>query len=65
MYLLEQHIDKEDNILYPMADEHLSEAGQQDLASQFAGVEENKIGVGRADDYRRLVQTLEETYVTG
>lgn len=34
--LLEDHIYKEDNILYPMADEVLDEAAQKEMADKFA-----------------------------
>lgn len=37
--LLEQHIDKEDNILYMMTDMHLSEKQQKKLIKEFEKVE--------------------------
>lgn len=36
--LLEDHIYKEDNILYPMADEVLGEAAQKEMAGKFAKI---------------------------
>ncbi|NUQ56949.1 MAG: hemerythrin domain-containing protein [Candidatus Paceibacter sp.] len=36
--LLREHIFKEDNILYPMADEALSESEQKEMAEKFAQV---------------------------
>lgn len=40
--LLEEHIFKEDNILYPMADEALKENAQGEIAEKFAKIPELK-----------------------
>lgn len=40
--LLQDHIFKEDNILYPMAEEALSEAEQKEVAEKFAQITELK-----------------------
>jgi hemerythrin-like domain-containing protein len=37
--LLQQHIYKEDNILYPMAEEALSEEHSREIAARFAKVD--------------------------
>lgn len=42
--LLQEHIFKEDNILYPMADQALSEDIQRDMLDEFAKVEKEKFG---------------------
>ncbi len=57
--LLRQHIDKEDNILYRMADQVLTSADQQELLSKFAEVEEERIGASKHKEYVRLVEVLE------
>jgi hemerythrin-like domain-containing protein len=44
--LLEQHIEKEDDCLYPMADNVLTTADQQELAAGFARVETEEMGEG-------------------
>jgi len=41
-YLLEDHIFKEDNILYPMADEALKEDAQKSIAEKFAQIPDLK-----------------------
>lgn len=38
--LIKEHIYKEDNILYPMADEALNDVSQESLSSKFKEVEE-------------------------
>jgi hemerythrin-like domain-containing protein len=60
--LLSPHIDKEDNILYMIADMHLSEEKQQELVRQFDKVEE-KIGAGRHEEFHQLLHRLEAEYL--
>jgi hemerythrin-like domain-containing protein len=62
--LLSQHIFKEDNILYPMADARLSSSQQDELAACFADVEENVIGPGKHEDFQRLLKELESVYLS-
>lgn len=61
--LLSNHIGKEDNILYPMADARLSEAAQQDLEKGFEKIEEEVIGPGRHEEFHKLLHHLEEEYL--
>ncbi len=55
--LLSNHIFKEDNILYPMADTHLSDEKQNELLKEFDVVQNEKIG---ADKHTELLDTLNE-----
>lgn len=52
--LLRAHINKEDNILYPMADEILTTADQTDLAAAFDRVETEEMGEGTHERYHQL-----------
>ena len=52
--LLRAHIDKEDNVLYPMADQILTAADQVDLAAAFERVEAEEMGEGTHDRYHQL-----------
>ncbi len=61
--LLEQHIDKEDNILYKMADMHLSEKKQKELLPQFEKVEIERIGAGKHEEFHKLVHHLKKVYL--
>ncbi len=63
--LLGQHIDKEDNILYPMADMHLSKREQDELLEKFEKVEEERIGPGRHEEFHKLLDNLEKNYLKG
>jgi hemerythrin-like domain-containing protein len=61
--LLTQHIDKEDNILYPMADMHLSEDQQKALLEGFERVERERIGAGKHEEFHKLLDHLQEVYL--
>jgi hemerythrin-like domain-containing protein len=57
--LLTEHILKEDNILYEMANQAIPPEEQRQLAEQFEQVERERIGEGKHDEYVRLVEELE------
>ncbi|MFQ5891618.1 MAG: hemerythrin domain-containing protein [Candidatus Methanofastidiosia archaeon] len=61
--LLTQHIDKEDNILYPMADMHLLKEKQEELLSEFERVEREKIGVSKHEEFHKLLNYLKGVYL--
>jgi len=58
--LLKEHIYKEDNILYPMADELFTEADQQELSEAFDRVEKEEMGEGIHEKYHELAHRLAE-----
>ena len=58
-----QHIDKEDNILYPMADMQLPEEAQHELIEEFEKLEQERIGIGRHEELHELLHRLEDTYL--
>jgi len=61
--LLSQHIDKEDNILYMMADAHLSDQTQERLLADFEKVEIERIGAGKHEEFHHLLHELEQFYL--
>lgn len=61
--LLTQHIDKEDNILYMIADMHLAEEKQKGLLEQFEKVEKEKIGEGKHEEFHKLLEKLSNVYL--
>ena len=61
--LLDQHILKEDNVLFPMAEQQLSEAEKAELSEGFERIEIEKIGVGRHEEFHRLLDHLESVYL--
>ena len=58
--LLRNHIDKEDNVLYPMADKVFTEKDQQSLAEAFDKVEAEEMGEGVHEKYHKLAHDLSE-----
>jgi hemerythrin-like domain-containing protein len=59
-HLLRAHIDKEDNVLYPMADRLLNAADQNALAEAFDRVESEEMGEGVHERYHTWIETLED-----
>jgi len=60
--LLRDHVKKEDNILFPMADRMLSNDDQEGLLSAFDKVETEHMGKGTHDKYLRIVESLADKY---
>ena len=56
--LLRNHIYKEDNVLFPMADQALAAEEQAQLAGLFDKVEEEEIGPGVHERYHQLAHEL-------
>ncbi len=61
--LLTQHIYKEDNILYPMADKFLSENKQKELYEDFEKTEIERIGAGTHERFHELLHQLQDIYL--
>jgi hemerythrin-like domain-containing protein len=61
--LLTQHIGKEDENLFPMADAYLSQATQKDLLKSFEAVETEIIGPGKHEEFHRWLHSMEEIYI--
>ncbi len=57
--MLKQHIMKEDEVLFPMADDALSDEEQRKLLREFEEHEEREIGAGVHEKYVKLAQELE------
>jgi hemerythrin-like domain-containing protein len=62
--LLAQHIDKEDNVLYVIADAHLAEESQEKLMEGFEKVETEEMGAGTHEKFHALLHHLKDVYLT-
>lgn len=60
--LLRLHIQKEDDCLFPMADERLTEQDQLDLEAQFNEVACKKIGNDMHEKYLGIADALSERF---
>ena len=58
--LLRDHIYKEDNILYPMADEALPQEIQESILDRFQKVEIERFSEGTKEKYLNIVKEFEE-----
>lgn len=62
--LLSEHIYKEDNILYQIADFHIDAEGQKRLLEEFERVEKEDIGIGVHEKYHSIINELEQKYTS-
>lgn len=60
--LLRNHIEKENNVLFMMADKVLSEEEQSIIADSFEKLEVDKIGMGKHEAYHHLLKELRKLY---
>jgi hemerythrin-like domain-containing protein len=63
--LLRSHIRKEDDVLFPMAEERLSPEKWEELATLFDKVEEERVGPGRHEAYHAMMVELKGLYLEG
>jgi hemerythrin-like domain-containing protein len=61
--LLNFHIDKENNVLFPMAVRNLPEVKLQELKEGFDKIETEKIGIGKHEAFHKMLDELEEIYL--
>jgi len=61
--LLVNHIDKEEHVLFVMADQLLGPAAQADLAEGFERVEREETGAGVHEKYHALLHRLRDAYL--
>lgn len=61
--LLGQHILKENNVLFPLAEKQLPEAKQSELAGGFETIEVQKIGVGKHEEFHKMLDDLKSVYL--
>ncbi|MHA2609631.1 MAG: hemerythrin domain-containing protein [bacterium JZ-2024 1] len=59
--LLRQHIYKENNVLFPMANAHLTSNQQEKLMENWKDVEK-RMGEGKHRDYKETVERLKAVY---
>ena len=61
--LLNQHIDKENNVLFTLAENNLSDKKQLELREGFEKIETQKIGQGKHEAFHRMIASLEGIYL--
>jgi hemerythrin-like domain-containing protein len=61
--LLSNHIYKEDNVLYPMAEMHIPKEKQDELLKQFEIVNSKKIGLDKQKELLNILNKLKDIYL--
>jgi len=61
--LLRQHIDKENNVLFVMAESRLPRATQEELGRAFDKLEKERIGEGKHEEFHALLEQLRKEYL--
>lgn len=60
--LLNQHIFKENNVLFPMAEQVLSVNDGDNLYDNFEKLEVERIGIGKHEEFHALMDILSDKY---
>ena len=61
--LLRQHIEKENNILYQMADTNISQTKDSELLKEFDKLELERIGPGKHKEFHKMLERLRRIYL--
>jgi hemerythrin-like domain-containing protein len=61
--LLTDHIAKENNVLFKMADERLDGSQDERLFEAFEQLERDRIGVGKHEEFHALLEELQDVYL--
>ena len=61
--LLDFHIDKENNVLFPMARRHLTAGKLAEMKKGFDRIETDKIGAGKHEAFHEMLDAFEEIYL--
>jgi len=61
--LLAEHIDKENKILFAMADDRLTERDQEKLFEGFEKIEASRIGMGKHEAFHAVLDNLCDLYL--
>jgi hemerythrin-like domain-containing protein len=61
--LLQRHIDKENQVLFKMAEVHLSPDEEKELADRFEVMETEKLGAGTHEKLHAVLERLEGIYL--
>ena len=62
-YLLKYHIEKENNILFMLADKILNEEEPSKIFDAFEKLKVEKIGIGKHEEYHHLLKELKTIYL--
>jgi hemerythrin-like domain-containing protein len=61
--MLREHIEREEKVLFDMADDRLPEIMQAELIEGFEKIETHEIGPGKHEEFENLIRTLSRIYL--
>jgi hypothetical protein len=61
--MTDQHINKENQVLFPMSEKVLPKDVQAKIAEGFEKIEAEKIGMGTHEELHKLLEKLEKIYL--
>ena len=61
--LLNYHIEKENNVLFPMAGKNISKDKLSELKNGFDKIESDRIGVGKHEAFHMMIDELKAAYL--
>ncbi|MCE5337012.1 MAG: hemerythrin domain-containing protein [Desulfobacteraceae bacterium] len=61
--LLRSHIWKENNVLFPIAEDKIRPEKQESIANEFEKFEKEKIGPGRHEEFHAMLDNMARTYL--
>lgn len=61
--MLQAHIDKENNVLYPIGEKLLSDNSDVQLVEGFERIEREQIGEGKHEQFHRMLHSLKSYYL--
>jgi hemerythrin-like domain-containing protein len=62
--LLDQHIDKENKVLYPMADARLSQEQQKSMLEEFEKFEQQNLRPDKPEEFHKILNDLSAIYLS-
>jgi hemerythrin-like domain-containing protein len=60
--MLRAHIQKENNVLFPMADQLIPEDVATSVVEQFDAIERDRVGEGKHEAYHAMLHNLKDLY---
>jgi hemerythrin-like domain-containing protein len=62
--ILTAHIDKEDNVLYPLADARIAKSTLDELLAKFDQIETERIGPGKHEEFHKMLENFKTVYLS-
>ncbi len=60
--LINSHIYKENNVLFPMADRFMNDDDAVRIIDRFEEIERDRVGVGKHEAYHEMLHSLKVRY---